>query len=31
LLCPDFAIYLEDGGERSPDKIVSINHTREDR
>lgn len=25
LLCPDFAIYLEDGGERSPDKVVPIN------
>jgi NAD-dependent dihydropyrimidine dehydrogenase PreA subunit len=25
LLCPDFAIYVEDGGERSPDRVVPIN------
>jgi 2-oxoglutarate ferredoxin oxidoreductase subunit delta len=31
LLCPDFAIYLEDGGERSPEKVVPINHNRDDR
>lgn len=24
LLCPDFAIYVEDGGERSPDRVVQI-------
>ncbi|MFH1634652.1 MAG: ferredoxin family protein [Chloroflexota bacterium] len=28
LLCPDFAIYIEDGGTRSPDKVVPI-HTSE--
>ena len=24
LLCPDFAIYVEDGGTRSPDKILPV-------
>jgi 2-oxoglutarate ferredoxin oxidoreductase subunit delta len=24
LLCPDFAIYVEDGGTHSPEKVVSI-------
>jgi hypothetical protein len=24
LLCPDFAIYVTDGGVRAPDRIVSI-------
>jgi 2-oxoglutarate ferredoxin oxidoreductase subunit delta len=29
LLCPDFAIYVEDGGTRAPDRIVPIQ--REER
>jgi len=24
LLCPDFAIYVEDGGQHTPDKVTSI-------
>ncbi|MFH2104378.1 MAG: 4Fe-4S binding protein [Chloroflexota bacterium] len=28
LLCPDFAIYVEDGGAHSPEKVVPI-HARE--
>jgi 2-oxoglutarate ferredoxin oxidoreductase subunit delta len=24
LLCPDFAIYVEDGGTRSPEKVISV-------
>ena len=28
LLCPDFAIYVTDGGVRAPDKIVSISTDR---
>jgi len=24
LLCPDFAIYVEDGGHRSPEQVISI-------
>ena len=28
LLCPDFAIYVEDAGTRTPDKIVPIHRER---
>jgi 2-oxoglutarate ferredoxin oxidoreductase subunit delta len=28
LLCPDFAIYVEDAGDRTPDKIVPIHRER---
>ena len=28
LLCPDFAIYVEDAGARTPDKIVPIHRER---
>jgi len=30
LLCPDFAIYVEDGGLRTPEKIVPISADRKD-
>lgn len=28
LLCPDFAIYVEDGGARSPEKVIPV-HRKE--
>jgi NAD-dependent dihydropyrimidine dehydrogenase PreA subunit len=29
LLCPDFAIYVEDGGMQSPERIEPIDRTKE--
>jgi hypothetical protein len=28
LLCPDFAIYVEDGGTRSPDRVEPVHRVK---